>query len=82
MRRNVYRNLSVKCGMKNLFRNSGTGSREDYLSNIAFSCKEIRNYAFGNMLYLALSWNLSSGKKHIQQKVKASNANLDTGIIK
>ena len=76
------RNLSVKCGMKNLFRNSGTGSREDYLSNIAFSCKEIRNYAFGNMLYLALSWNLSSGKKHIQQKVKASNANLDTGIIK
>lgn len=77
-----YRNLSVKCGMKNLFRNSGTGSREDYLSNIAFSCKEIRNYAFGNMLYLALSWNLSSGKKHIQQKVKTSNANLDTGIIK
>lgn len=77
-----YRNLSVKCGMKNLFRNSGTGSREDYLSNIAFSCKEIRNYAFGNMLYLALSWNLSSGKKHIQQKVKASNENLDTGIIK
>ena len=77
-----YKNLSVKCGLKNLFNPSESGSRESYLSDIASSHKEIRNHAFGNMIYIAASWSLCSGKRHAQQRVKTSNANLDTGIVK
>ncbi|MCO6026145.1 outer membrane beta-barrel family protein [Prevotella cerevisiae] len=74
--------LSVKCGVKNIFNSTGTGNRVDYLSDIASSRKEMHNHAFGNMVYLSLSWNISSGKRHAQKAVKSADANIDTGIIK
>lgn len=74
--------LSVKCSIKNMFNNKGSRNTMEYLSDIAYSHQEIRNQGFGNMVYLSLSWNISSGKKNTHNAIKTTSANIDTGIIK
>lgn len=73
--------LSVKLGIKNMF-NKGTGSKTERLSKTAYSLSEIRNKAFGNMVYLSVSWSFSNGKKGNNTRVVNKNASTDTGIIK
>lgn len=74
--------LSLKCGIKNLFNNKGSRKTMEYLSDMAYSRQEVRNQGFGNMVYLSLSWNISSGKKNTHNAIKTTSANIDTGIIK
>ena len=74
--------LSVRCSIKNMFNDGGSRKRVDYLSDIASSRYEIQNRGFGNMVYLSLSWSISSGKKNTHNAIKTTNANIDTGIVK
>ena len=77
-----HNNLSVKGGIRNMLMAHGTGNRTERLSDTAYSWNETRNHAFGNMVYLSLSWNMSKGKAHKQLPVKMSNSSLDSGIVK
>lgn len=74
--------FSVKCGVRNLFNSSGSGIRNKRLSDIAYATSETRNRAFGNMLYMSFSWNISSGVKHRSKLIKVDNSSMDTGIVK
>lgn len=74
--------LAAKLGCRNMFTPKGTGSQIKQLSPIVFSYIETRNNAFGNMLYVSLSYNIFKGKKHAQTRIPNKNANLDSGIVK
>lgn len=77
-----WNDLSVKLGIRNLFNPKGAGSETERLSDIVYSYNETRNKAFGNMIYLSVSWNFSNGKKSNNARVINKNASTDTGIIK
>lgn len=77
-----WNDLSVKLGIRNLFNPKGAGSETERLSEMAYSYNETRNKAFGNMIYLSVSWNFSNGKKSNNTRVINKNASTDTGIIK
>ncbi len=74
--------LSAKLGCRNMFTPKGTGSQLKQLSPIVCSYIETRNNAFGNMLYLSLSYNIFKGKKHMQTRIPNKNISLDSGIVK
>lgn len=80
----AYKNksLSVKLGLRNMFQKSGSGTRTERLSDIAYTNSIIRNHAFGNMVYLSFSWNVNAGKELVRKKVNATNADIDAGIVK
>ncbi|WP_300729357.1 outer membrane beta-barrel protein [uncultured Bacteroides sp.] len=77
-----YRNLSVKLGMRNIFNPLGSKIETVRLSDIASGTSEIRNEAFGNMVYLSLSWNLVKGRAYKSKRIKNINMRMDDGIIR
>lgn len=78
------KSLSLKLGIRNAFNHKGSGNVEERLSANAYKRTEIRNHAFGNMVYFSLTWNFlrSSKKRNTQKNVITSDPSLDDGIVK
>ncbi|WP_300729479.1 TonB-dependent receptor [uncultured Bacteroides sp.] len=77
-----YRNLSLKLGMRNVFNPGGSKTVSVCLSDIAAGVNEIRNKAFGNMVYLSLSWNLVKGRDYKSKPVRNMDLKMDDGIVR
>lgn len=77
-----WHHLAAKLGCRNLFNPMGTGLKVKQLSPVVSGYVETRNKAFGNMLYVSLSYSINKGKKHAQTRIPDKNANMDSGIIK
>ena len=77
-----YRALQLKLGLRNAFRNKGKSGETRLMTDKLTSTLSNGNRAFGNMVYVTLSWSLMRGKMIKTAQAKDTPVNTDAGIIK
>lgn len=77
-----HRALQVKLGLRNAFRNNGKSGETKLMSDKLTSSLSHGNRAFGNMVYVSLSWSFMRGKMIKTAQAKDVPLNTDAGIVK
>lgn len=77
-----YRALQLKLGLRNAFRSKGKSGETRLMTDKLISNLSSGNRAFGNMVYISLSWNLMRGKMIKTAQAKDTPVNTDAGIVK
>lgn len=77
-----HRALQLKLGLRNAFRNKGKSSETRLMTDKLTSTLSSGNRAFGNMVYVSLSWSLMRGKMIKTAQAKDVPLNTDADIIK
>lgn len=77
-----YRALQLKLGLRNAFRSKGKSGETRLMTDKLISNLSSGNRAFGNMVYISLSWSLMRGKMIKTAQAKDTPVNTDAGIVK
>ena len=77
-----YRALQLKLGLRNAFRSKGKSGETRLMTDKLISSLSSGNRAFGNMVYISLSWSLMRGKMIKTTQAKDTPVNTDAGIVK
>lgn len=77
-----YRALQLKLGLRNAFRSKGKSGETRLMTDKLISSLSSGNRAFGNMVYISLSWSLMRGKMIKTTQAKDTPVNTDAGLVK
>lgn len=77
-----YKTLKVGAGIMNPFQPSGNNTGSRLISDLVYKESRTHQKAYGNMVYLSLTWNFTQGRKYRSQGKNVNHADGDSGIVK